>query len=103
MADGCPTCRAIEALLVGSRRVPPPVAKAIAKSAPARRLDKTLRGARKVKAVRKASSYSRKLAKHLKAERAKATKKNGQLKKGMTQAIIMKKAHKCVKREMRKK
>ena len=100
MADNCPTCRAIEALLVGSRRLPKPVAKKVAYNKATRAADAA---ARKTKPVQKVSEYSKKLAKHLKKERSKATKKNGQLKKGMTQAIIMSRAHKCVKREMRKK
>lgn len=99
MAEGCPTCAAIEAVLVASKRVPKPVAKKVAYSKATKRADSAIR---KTKGVQKVSEYSKKLSKHLKAERAKATKKNGQLKKGMTQAIIMRKAHKCVKREMKK-
>lgn len=100
MAKGsCPTCAAIEAVLVASRRVPKPVAKELAYSAPMRRGDKSIR---RTKAVRKASDYSRKLSKHLKKERAKATKKNGDFKKGWDAARVMRAAHKCVKKEMRK-
>ena len=98
MADDCPTCRAVEALLIGSRRVPRPVAKKIARSSATRRADKALR---RTKTVRKASEYQKKLSKHLKHEREKATKKNGQFKKGMNMAKVMAKAHKCVKREMK--
>jgi|TARA_R100000084_G_scaffold1395_1_gene934 hypothetical protein len=98
MADDCPTCRAVEALLIGSRRVPRPVAKKIARSSATRRADKALR---RTKTVRKASEYQKKLSKHLKKEREKATKKNGQFKKGMNMAKVMAKAHKCVKREMK--
>lgn len=99
MADFCPTCQAIESILIGSRRVPPQVAKRIARSLPARRADKAIRT---TKAVRTASDYSKKLSKHLKKERAKATKKNGDFKKGWTQARVMKAAHRCVKREMKR-
>ena len=56
---------------------------------------------RKTKVVRKASQYQRKLSKHLSDERAKATKKNGDFKKGKSMKTVMKAAHKCVKREMK--
>jgi len=107
MADDCPTCRAVEALLIGSRRVPKPVARRIARSKATRAADKAIRrslstGA-KTRRVRKLSEYSRKLSKHLKDERAKATKKNGDFKKGKSMQTIMKAAHKCVKKEMSKK
>ena len=52
--------------------------------------------------MRTASDYSKKLSKHLKKERAKATKKNGDFKKGWDQARVMKAAHKCVKKELRR-
>ena len=98
MVDDCPTCRAVEALLVGSRRVPKPVARRIARSNVTRKADKALRRAN---TVRKASEYQKKLSKHLKAERAKATKKNGDFKKGKSMKTVMAAAHKCVKKEMR--
>ena len=98
MAEDCPTCRAVEALLVGSRRVPRPVAKKIARSSATRQADQAIR---ETKMIRKASEYSRKLSKHLKKERAKATKKNGDFKKGQNMSKVMARAHKCVKREMR--
>lgn len=100
MADFCPTCQAIESILIGSRRVPPQVAKRIARSSTTRRADKAIR---RTKTVRKASEYARKLSKHMKKERSKATKKNGDFKKGWNQARVMKAAHKCVKREMRRR
>ena len=98
MADDCPTCRAVEALLIGSRRVPKPVAKKIARSQVTRRADKAIK---RTKMVRKASEYQKKLSKHLKMEREKATKKNGDFKKGHSMKTVMAKAHKCVKREMK--
>ena len=98
MVDDCPTCTAVEALLIGSRRVPKPVARKIARSAATKRADKAIR---RTKAVRKASEYQKKLSKHLKKERAKATKKNGDFKKGKSMKTIMRAAHKCVKKEMR--
>lgn len=100
MAKGsCPTCAAIEAVLVASRRVPKGVAKKVAYSAPVRRGDKSIR---RTRMIRKASDYNVKLSKHLKKERAKAMKKNGQFKKGWDQARVMKAAHKCVKKEMKR-
>tara|TARA_R100000664_G_scaffold32887_1_gene48637 strand:- start:1072 stop:1368 length:297 start_codon:yes stop_codon:yes gene_type:complete len=98
MADDCPTCRAVEALLVGSRRVPKPVARKIARSKVTRRADKALR---RTKTIRRASEYQKKLSKHLKKEREKATKKNGDFKKGHSMKTVMARAHKCVKKEMR--
>jgi len=105
MADDCPTCRAVEALLVGSRRVPAPVARRIARSKVTKAADKAIRRSistgGKTRQVRKLSEYSRKLSKHLKEERKKATKKNGDFKKGKSMQTVMKAAHKCVKREMK--
>lgn len=100
MADECPTCRAVEALLIGSRRVPKPVAKKIARSGPTKRLDKAIRTTR---VARKASDYQKKLSKHLQKERAKATKKNGEFRKGQNMQKVMAAAHKCVRKEMRKR
>lgn len=100
MADDCPTCRAVEALLVGSRRVPKPVARKIARSKATRRADKAIRSTR---AVRKVSQYQKKLSKHLAKERKKATKKNGEFRKGQDMKKVMAAAHKCVKKEMRKR
>ena len=99
MAKGiCPTCAAVEAVLLASRRVPASAARKIAYNQATRSADKAVR---RTKAVRKASDYSRKLSKHLKKERAKAMKKNGQFKKGMDMAKVMARAHKCVKKEMK--
>jgi hypothetical protein len=107
MAEDCPTCRAVEALLVGSRRVPRPVARKIARSSATRAADKAIRASLTTRGLKKrqqkVSDYSRKLSKHLKIEREKATKKNGDFKKGQSMKTIMAKAHKCVKKEMRKK
>ena len=80
----------MEAVLLASRRVPPGAAKKLAYNRATRSADKTLRT---TKAVRTASDYSKKLSKHLKKERAKATKKNGDFKKGWTQQRVMKTAH----------
>ena len=107
MADDCPTCRAVEALLVGSRRVPKPVAKRIARSGVTKAADKAIRRSLstggKTRTVRKVSDYSKKLSKHLKKERDKRTKKNGEFRKGQDMKKVMAAAHKCVKKEMRKR
>ncbi len=99
----CPTCAATYGVLRAAR-LPKPVAKRVAYSPQMKRGDRKLRSkARRISTVRKASEYSRKLAKHLKKERAKATKKNGDFKKGWSQARVMKAAHKCVKKELKRK
>ena len=98
MPKGCPTCAAIEAVLVASKRVPKKVARKVAYSSQAKGADKAIR---KTRVVRKASEYQKKLSKHLKKERAKAMKKNGQFKKGMNMAKVMARAHKCVRKEMK--
>jgi len=98
MADICPTCAAVEAVLLASRRVPRPAARKIARSKAVRGVDKALKTE---KMVRRASNYSRKLKKHLRTERAKQTKKNGDFKKGKSMSTVMRAAHKCVKREMK--
>ena len=85
-------------MLLASRRVPASAARKIAYNQATRSADKAVR---RTKAVRKASDYSRKLSKHLKKERAKAMKKNGQFKRGMDMAKVMARAHKCVKKEMK--
>ena len=100
MADDCPTCRAVEALLIGSRRIPKPVAKKIARSSVTKRADSAIR---KTKAVRKASKYSRKLKKHLTDERKKQTKMNGEFKKGWDQSRVMREAHRLCGHKRRKK
>ena len=99
MPKGCPTCAAIQAVLLASKRVPKGVAKRAAYSSPVRATDKALRTS---KQVRRVSKYSKKLKKHLAEERAKQTKKNGDFKKGKSMSTVMKAAHKCVKREMKK-
>ena len=99
MAKGfCPPCAAVEAVLLASRRVPAAAARKIAYNKATRSADTA---ARKTKAVRTVSDYSKKLSKHLKKEREKATKKNGDFKKGKSMQTIMRAAHKCVKKEMR--
>ena len=98
-AGSCPTCAAVEAILLASRRVPKPVARKIARSKATRSVDKAIETE---KMVRRASKYSRKLKKHLRMEREKQTKKNGDFKKGKSMSTVMKAAHKCVKREMRR-
>ena len=94
----CPTCAAIEAVLVATKRVPKPAARKIAYSGPAKSADKAIRTH---KQVRRVSKYSKKLKQHLIKEREKQTKKNGDFKKGKNMSTVMKAAHRCVKREMK--
>ena len=98
MPTGCPTCAAIQAVLLASKRVPKGVARKAAYSRPVRATDKALRTS---KQVRRVSKYSKKLKKHLTEERAKQTKKNGDFKKGKSMATVMRAAHKCVKKELK--
>lgn len=53
------------------------------------------------KKTRKVSKYSRALSKELKQVRRAATLKSGKLRKGMTPAKILKKAHRNVKRRLK--
>ena len=55
----------------------------------------------KRKVRRKKSAYSRALSKELKAVKKQATLKSGKLRKGMTPAKILKKAHRNVKRRLK--
>lgn len=95
----CPTCAAVEAILAATRRVPRPVARAVGYSGPVRKVDRL---ARTTKAVRTVSDYQKKLGKHLKIEKKKAIKKNGDFKKGKNMSTVMRAAHKCVKKELRR-
>lgn len=81
-------------MLLRSRGVEPGMADTIAYSSPARRADKVVK--RKVK--RGATKASRKLGKALKEVNRKARKKNGDFKKGYTQARVMRDAHKLARR-----
>ena len=92
MADFCPTCAAVNALML-ARGFSPSEASAVSGSRPIRSVD------RKVKKTvkRGATTASRKLSKALKTVNAKARKKNGDLKKGYTQSRIMKDAHRMAK------
>lgn len=55
----------------------------------------------KKKVRRKKSAYSRELSRQLKAANFAARTKSGRLRKGMTQAKILKKAHKMAKRRFK--
>ena len=90
-------------ILLGSRRVPRRVAEELSYSRPVRVADRAIRKGAVAKGKRTVSKYQKKLSKHLKQERAKATKKNGDFKKGQSMKTVMAKAHKCVKKEMRKR
>ena len=56
----------------------------------------------KTKVRRKKSKYSRMLSKELKALNFKARTKSGRLRKGVSQANLLKKAHRNVKRRLKK-
>ena len=93
MADFCPTCAAVNALML-ARGFSTSEASAVSGSRPIRSVD------RKVKKTvkRGATAASRKLSRSLKSVNAKARKKNGQLKKGYTQSRIMRDAHRMAKK-----
>ena len=93
MGDNCPTCLALD-MLLRSRGVEPMMADTIAYSPQARKADRVVK--RKVK--RGATKASRKLSKALKQVNKKARKKNGDFKKGYTQARVMRDAHRIAKR-----
>ena len=101
----CPTCAAAYGVLRAAK-VPKPAAKRAAYSRPVKDVDRDVRRgvryARRASTARKASEYSRRLSKHMKKERDKATKKDGTFRKGQSQAKVMRAAHKCVKREMKR-
>lgn len=93
MGDNCPTCMALD-MLLRSRGVEPMTSDLIAYSPQARKADRVIK--RKVK--RGATKASRKLGKALKEINKKARKKNGDFKKGYTQARVMRDAHKLARR-----
>ena len=94
----CPTCMALDAVLRAAK-VPKPVRRPIAYNVKTKAVDRALK---RQKTVRKVSEYSKKLKKHLKSEREKATKMNGDFKKGKSMKTVMTAAHKCVAKELRK-
>lgn len=57
----------------------------------------------KKKKKRKPSAYNRMFAKHYKAERKKATLKSGKLRKGVTHKVLLDRAHRCCRRDMKKR
>lgn len=81
-------------MLLRSRGVEPMTSDLIAYSPQARKADRVIK--RKVK--RGATKASRKLGKALKEINKKARKKNGDFKKGYTQARVMRDAHKLARR-----
>ena len=81
-------------MLLRSRGVEPGLADTVAYSPQARKADRVIK--RKVK--RGATQASRKLGRALKEVNRKARKKNGDFKKGYSQARVMKDAHKMARR-----
>ncbi len=102
----CPTCAAIEAVLRAGR-VPAPAARRISKSAGKRLSETKLQRAVAGKTTRARSKAENALDKirsdSMKKANAKGRKKNGDLRSGYTQAMIMKEAHRLMKKERRKK
>jgi hypothetical protein len=99
----CPTCAAIAALLRGSGLVSPARAQSIGYSENFVTADKVARDGpggpgRKVRAVRKASGFSKKLSRALKEANKKARKKNGSFKKGWDQRRVMSTAQRIARR-----
>lgn len=64
-------------------------------------LDQQVTKTVKAKAKRKLSKYDRMLSKALNELNSKLRLKNGQLRKGITQADLMRRAHKLAKRMMK--
>ncbi len=99
----CPTCAAIAALLRGSGLATPARAQAIAYDDRIQGADRIAREGpgspgKKVRAVRKASAYGKKLSKALKEANKRARKKNGSFKKGWSQRRVMSTAQKIARR-----
>ena len=93
MADFCPTCAAVNALML-ARGFSQAESALVSRSAPVRRADKKV----KKTVARGATTASRKLSRALKTVNAKARKKNGSFKKGYTQSRIMKDAQRMARR-----
>jgi len=106
MAGDCPTCSAIEAVLRAGR-VPSPIAKRVSRSGTVRKADKVLKSQITRQAIRSRSKVEQARdalrSKAMKKANAKGRKKNGQMRSGYTQAMIMKEAHRLMKLEMKKK
>lgn len=102
----CPTCAAIEAVLRAGR-VPAPVARRIGRSAGKKLSETKLQRAIVSKTPRARSTAEKGLDKirsdSMKKANAKGRKKNGDLRSGFTQAMIMKEAHRLMKIERRKR
>ena len=99
----CPTCAAIAALLRGSGLATPARAQSIAYSDNIQAVDTMIRDGpgspgRKLRGVRKASAYSKKLSRALKEVNKKARKKNGAFRKGYDQSRVMREAQKIARR-----
>ena len=93
MADFCPTCAAVNALML-ARGFSQAESALVSKSRPVRAADKKV----KKTVARGATTASRKLSRALKTVNAKARKKNGSFKKGYTQSRIMRDAQRLARR-----
>ncbi len=88
MADSCPTCIMLDALMAS--RGFSKTERSVAYSQPVRSVDR--------KAKKRAGTALKGMAAALKKANAQARKKNGSFKKGWTQAKVMKRAHQIRRR-----
>jgi len=106
MAIDCPTCSAIEAVLRAGR-VPAPIAKKISRNSRVKAADRVLKSQITRQAIRQRSKVEKGMdairSKAMKKANAKGRKKNGQMRSGYTQAMIMKEAHRLMKIERNRK
>ncbi len=99
----CPTCAAIAALLRGSGLASQASSVNMAYNDRTKAVDRLIREGpgspgRKIRGVRKASAYGKKLSKALKESNKRARKKNGSFKKGWDQRRVMSTAQKIARR-----
>jgi len=95
MADSCPTCVLLDALMAS--RGYTKEERSIASSKPVKKIDRTIRRTAKKTARR----TNKALSKAFKEANARMRKKNGDLRKGKSQADVARLAHK-IHRGMRK-
>lgn len=91
MADNCPTCILLDALMAS--RGYTKQERSIAASTPVKKIDRTIRRTAKKTARR----TNKALAKGFKEANARLRKKNGDLRKGKSQADVATLAHKIAK------
>ena len=92
-------CDVMEQALI-DKGIAPDLARTLAERACANPITRVEMAVKK-KAKRKLSAYDRALKKALKEVNDKARTKSGQLRKGITQAMLMKRAHKLARKMMK--